>query len=140
MDKVLIKLNTHSVIDGEEEKSEFTTEGQMYLKGNSIYLKYQETEVTGLEGTDTTIKIGKDQVTIIRKGRLNSHLIFVKGQNRMSHYETPYGSVNVQVYTFSVNKKVDLENGTIQLEMKYQLSVNDSEEIVNTISLNSKRV
>lgn len=140
MDKILINVKTNSFIDGENDIAELITEGEMYDTPQSIYLKYKESEVTGLAGSDTTIKIGQDQVTILRKGSVNSQMIFVEGQTRFSHYETPYGPLNMKIYTFKLNKEVDRQQGIVNLDMKYQLSINDGQEIINTISLNSKKV
>jgi len=35
---------------------ELVTEGKYYKKGNAYYVTYKESEVTGMEGTTTTLK------------------------------------------------------------------------------------
>ena len=54
----------------EEETIELVTEGCLQPDGAEGYtLSYQESELTGLEGTLTTFQIERDRVTLLRMGR-----------------------------------------------------------------------
>ena len=41
----------------EEDTVEFMTEGKLYKKNGSTYIVYEETEMSGLEGVKTTLRI-----------------------------------------------------------------------------------
>ena len=43
-----------------EETVEFMTEGKAYKKGDATYLVYEESEMSGLAGVKTTLRIGGD--------------------------------------------------------------------------------
>ena len=45
---------------------ELVTEGRLAREGDSYTLSYQESELTGLEGTLTTIQVDGGQVTLLR--------------------------------------------------------------------------
>ena len=52
--------------DVDPDETELMTEGTMTLRGENIYLSYQESELTGMEGTTTTFRIQGDTVTLTR--------------------------------------------------------------------------
>ena len=43
--------------DREEEQMEFITEGKLYEKGEAMYLLYDETEISGMPGCKTRLKL-----------------------------------------------------------------------------------
>ena len=71
---------------------ELVTEGRLARDGESYTLSYQESELTGLEGTLTTIQVDGEQVTLMRVGEFNSQLVFQEGRRHLSMYNTPYGA------------------------------------------------
>lgn len=102
---------------------EFITEGKYYKKGKSYYVSYKESEVTGMEGTTTTLKISGDVVTLMRFGSVNSQLIFQKGHKHLSHYDTIYGAFTIGVFANNVDVKIDDNGGEISIG--YQLDMDD---------------
>ena len=70
---------------------ELVTEGRLAREGDSYTLSYQESELTGLEGTLTTIQVDGGQVTLLRVGEFNSQLVFQEGRRHLSVYNTPAG-------------------------------------------------
>ena len=72
---------------------ELVTEGRLARDGESYTLSYQESELTGLEGTLTTIQVDGEQVTLMRVGEFNSQLVFQEGRRHLSMYNTPYGAM-----------------------------------------------
>lgn len=78
---------------------ELVTEGRLARDGESYTLSYQESELTGLEGTLTTIQVDGEQVTLMRVGEFNSQLVFQEGRRHLSMYNTPYGAMTIGVNT-----------------------------------------
>ncbi|AUG56318.1 MAG TPA: DUF1934 domain-containing protein [Ruminiclostridium sp.] len=104
---------------------ELVTEGKYYKKGNTYYVTYKESKVTGMEGTTTTLKIGEDGVvTLMRFGSVNTQFIFEQGQKHVSYYDTKYGTFTVGVTTNVVLVDVDDEGGEVRVD--YELDIDDN--------------
>ena len=107
---------------GEPEVTELMTEGAMTLEEDGeITLTYQETELTGMEGTTTRFSIRDDTVVLARTGMVNSQLVFQRGKRNSSLYETPWGMMQVDVFTTSLANRLDGRGGI--LEIKFNISV-----------------
>ena len=105
---------------------ELVTEGRYYKKGSTYYVTYKESEVTGMDGTTTTLKIAGGIVTLMRFGSVNTQFIFEKGQKHMSYYDTQYGTFTVGVVTNTVTVDVDDEGGEIRVD--YQLEIDNNKQ------------
>ena len=72
-------ISIHSIQGYEQEDEaqlEFSTEGYYYYEDGVGCLSYQESEVTGLEGTRTSMIVMADQVVVDRDGMLTSRMVF----------------------------------------------------------------
>ena len=109
---------------GEDDVMELVTQG--VLRGGEEEgwsFTYRESELTGLEGTTTTFRIGKDRITLHREGTLNSEMIFQEGEKHLSLYETPYGGLMLGVRTRKARSDIGQAGG--DLEIRYALEVDD---------------
>ena len=92
MKEIVIKIDSDIRIVGEEpQKMELMTPAKFYEKGKSFYIAYEETELSGMEGDKTVLKISDEKVVMIRYGSNPSEMIFVKGEKYATDYTTPYG-------------------------------------------------
>lgn len=108
--------------DVDPEATELISEGTMSLgDGGAITLVYNETELTGLEGTTTTFVVDGDTVTLTRSGGLNSQMIFQRGKRHTSLYETPWGTLTVDITTLSLSCRMDGHGGI--LDIRYSIAV-----------------
>lgn len=110
----------------EREEIELVTEGCYYQEDGSYYVTYNETEVTGMEGTTTTLKIENEKVTMLRYGQNNSQLIFEKGQRHLCCYETPYGAFTIGIRSNEVNIDVTESGGEVSAEYHIEIDNNTS--------------
>lgn len=100
----------------EPEIIEFVTEGTLEDRGEEgIILSYQESEVTGLEGTLTTIQIEPRRVTLQRLGSVNSQMVFEEGRQHVSMYNTPYGALEVGFRTRKIHTSLDHRGGDVTI-------------------------
>lgn len=106
---------------GEEDVMELVTQGFLCDEKDGYTLTYRESELTGLEGTTTTFRIGKDKITLRREGTLNSEMVFQEGLKHVSLYATPYGGLMLGVNTRKARSDIDLTGG--KLEIRYALEV-----------------
>lgn len=107
---------------------ELVTEGKYYKKGNAYYVTYKESEVTGMEGTTTTLKISNGIVTLMRFGSVNTQFIFEQGQKHESYYDTQYGTFTMRVTARLVTINVDDKGGEVKVDYKLEIDDNKSGE------------
>ena len=124
---VIISIKGTQKYDGGEPGAvELVTAGRLAQDEAGYTLSYQESELTGLEGTTTTFRVAPDRITLRREGTLNSEMIFQEGQKHVSLYETPYGGLMLGVNTHRA--KADLGTAGGRLSIRYALEV-DSQPI-----------
>ncbi len=119
--------------DGTEraEPVTFETRGSLYRKGGQYFLRYDESEVTGLAGTSTTIKADGDCVSVIRTGKNPSDMHFAVGEKRMAFYDTDYGEITMVVNTKKIENGLS-ENGGI-IDVLYELEIENTPAFLNRI-------
>ena len=101
---------------------ELISEGTMTIADDGeIVLAYQETELTGMEGTTTRFSIRGDTVVLTRSGGVNSQMIFRRGMPNRSLYETAWGTLMVDITTSRLVHRLG-EHGGI-LEIQYTIAV-----------------
>jgi uncharacterized beta-barrel protein YwiB (DUF1934 family) len=132
---VIISVKGNQAMDREESNiMELVTEGKYYKKGNSYYVTYKESDLTGMEGTTTTLKICEDgKVTLMRFGTVNSQFVFEQGQRHISHYDTAFGNFTVGILANTVDVNVNDQGGEIAVD--YQLDVDDKNPGYNDFHL-----
>lgn len=106
-----------------DEQIEFITEGKYYEKNNAIYLIYKETEVLGIEGSVTTLKIKDDKVNMKRYGSVGNEMCFEKGKRVTGEYETPFGNMPMELLTNSVENSIDRDTIKGYIHIDYDLSI-----------------
>lgn len=112
--------------ESEEEKMEFVTEGRFYEKDDSIYLLYDESDFSGMEGCTTSLKITGDKVRMKRYGNtisLDMAIEFEKGKRFKGFYDTPFGAIEMEVLTNSVVNRIQSGAGTGSLDIDYHISL-----------------
>lgn len=136
MKEVTLKIKGKQVdTKGEENIIELVTEGKFYRKNNSVYLIYDETEISGMEGSTTTLRIQDEKVMMKRFGSNTSKLVFEKGKKHKTEYNTPYGSMDIEVLTSELNIDIsDSGKGTIKLV--YWMSIPNLVESKNQLTIN----
>jgi uncharacterized beta-barrel protein YwiB (DUF1934 family) len=115
--QVIITVN--SIIDdssGESEKMSFVTEGILYKEDNDYVVSYEESEITGLGGTTTTLRVSRDSVTLTRHGSVDTMMFFEEGKTHLSDYDTKYGSVMLGITAKNVNVNFSESGGDIKVD------------------------
>ncbi|KXG76202.1 DUF1934 domain-containing protein [Thermotalea metallivorans] len=135
MKNVLLRIEgTQKSFDGEENTIELVTEGKLYQKENALYLVYEESEISGLEGCTTTLKVSKDRVSMRRFGTAHSEIIFEKGRRFSTSYHTPYGDFRMEILTREMEANIsDTNKGDITIE--YNISLQGMIESKNRLNI-----
>ncbi len=123
--------------DVDPDATELVTEGTLELMEEGLRLTYQETSLTGMEGTTTTFEITGPQVTLRRVGTVNSQMVFEEGRQHTSLYETPYGELSVDIQTSALRHNLSDRGGL--LEIRYSIAVEHTVTGRNSFKIRVKR-
>ena len=136
--KVLISVKTIQYIDGQPESVELITQGEYYKEGNEYFAEYQESEISGMEGTKTIMKINDDTLRIMRSGTTTSDLMFKKGIDHLSLYNTPFGTLEVMIKPKKVDININENGGNVKLA--YKMEAFGLDTIENALELSIKEI
>ena len=119
---VLLSIRGEQYFDDiDPDAAELKTEGTMALTEDGIVLSYEESELTGMEGTTTTFEVKGPRVTLTRSGAVNSQMVFEEGRQHTSLYETPFGELSVDIQTSELKHNLSERGGL--MEIKYSIAV-----------------
>ena len=114
---VWISINSiHSYDQEDEDSLEFSTDGHYYFDGENGCLTYMESDVTGLEGTRTSVIVMPDQVVVDRDGMVTSRMIFREGLRDAFQYATPFGSATMGIDTRRISRQMGENGGNVEIE------------------------
>ena len=120
MKNVVISIKgTQQGPDEEKNTIEFETDGRYSFEDGVARFDYEESEITGMEGTLTALEVAKECVTITRTGTVNSQMVFILGEKNHFMYNTAFGSASIGLDTRTVRADFGETGGS--LEMRYQL-------------------
>ena len=134
---VIISIRGLQEQDGEAgDPITLVTPGRYYRKNDSYYISYEESELTGLAGTRTTLRVKPDFVKLVRTGLYPSELQFELGKRHMSLYHTEYGDLSIVVSTNHIRNTLTDDGG--DLDVQYTVEVANTPVGVNHLSLTIK--
>lgn len=125
MKKVMITIDSFQSINGDGDSMELTTEGKYAVEADGIRFCYNESELTGLDGTVTGFLVKPEEVIMSRTGSVTTQMIFKCGQKQHFAYETPYGTLMLGLDTYKVEHSLDEHGGnmTIEYDLNFERSV-----------------
>lgn len=138
-DNVIISIKgTQVSAEGGPDEMELVTAGVLNREGEGRYtISYEESELTGLEGTTTVVRVDGPRVTLLREGSINSQMVFEEGQRHLSMYETPYGSLSVGILTRRMRSTLGEAGG--DLEIDYAIEIDHLLAGQNIFRMNVKK-
>ncbi|MBQ7692143.1 MAG: DUF1934 domain-containing protein [Oscillospiraceae bacterium] len=117
MKDVVIYIRTLFGTDGEEQDSiDFTTDGLYTYDGDTACLTYLETDVTGMEGTRTSVMVMPDKVVVDRDGTVTSRMVFRPGEKHAFLYDTPVGSATMHMDTRGLSSRFNEHGGHMEID------------------------
>lgn len=122
--EIILFVKGEQTYDGvEPEVTELITEGTMTIDdGGEIVLEYQESDLTGMEGTNTKFIVNQNVVELTRTGMVESRMLFERGKRNSSLYETPWGTMMVDVATTQLAHRLGERGGV--MEIGFTIAVN----------------
>ena len=136
---VLLTIRSEQRFENMDPDSiELMTDGTLTLGGEGeLTLSYQESELTGLEGTTTTFEVRGPQVILTRAGGVNSQMVFEAGRQHTSLYETPYGELSIDVQTSQLRHTLSERGGL--MEIHYSIAVEHTVAGRNSFKIRVRR-
>ncbi|MDO4845416.1 MAG: DUF1934 domain-containing protein [Oscillospiraceae bacterium] len=114
---VFLKIRTVQNIPGDEPQTmELHTTGTLTRAEDCTEISYEETQITGLAGVQTTFLIyGKDRVVLRRSGaELKSNMDFRLGKRDDSLYDVGFGALMISVT--ATRMEIEPEQGFFEFE------------------------
>lgn len=122
-----------------EDSVEFMTEGKLYKKGSITYLVYEETEMSGMAGVTTSLRIdGEGGIRMKRFGNgvmMDTVIEFAPGKRFSSLYDTPYGAFEMEVLTNRIINDLDAERANGNLFIDYDIALKGLSEGRNLLNI-----
>lgn len=132
--QVLAAINSVQIVDGYVgDQINLVTCASLYRRAGKYYISYEESELTGMEGTATTIKIDGKNVFMMRTGKYPSRMLFVEGERHVGVYPTEYGTMTIATYTTRVVNSMTDHGGALQLD--YTIEVDNMVNSENHLEL-----
>ncbi len=137
--KYILSIKGLQVYDDQDDNTDIrlTTEADFENQDGVYFIDYEESEITGLEGTKTMIEVGENYVSLQRKGNVNTHMLFMKDRKTSTYYNTPYGDLTIGIFTDKLDIDVNDDGGKINVD--YYLDVNSSTSSKNNFEIEIRR-
>lgn len=108
------------------EPFQMVTEGRFRMRGNLCEISYEESELTGMNGTRTSLVFSKNRpevVTLTRTDEAKMTLSFEQGRHHVGDYKMPMlqmilgieGPMPIASFARKVENRI-FENGTLMLD------------------------
>lgn len=119
--EVIINISGLQLDVSSEEPIELMTTGAYYLKNGKHYIVYDEL-TDDSQIVKNRLKISPKVVEVTKKGASSSHMVFERGKENLTYYDTPFGSLLLGINT----SKIDLQEteDSMALHIDYGLSIN----------------
>jgi len=117
----------------ESDNIQLASEGKFGKKGRAFRIEYNESALTGMAGTHTTIIANQSTVAMKRTGSVESYMFFSRGRKQTAYYTTQYGSFEMAVAPFEMDIALNEKGGYIHVG--YHVEMNHIETSVNTLDI-----
>ncbi|WP_126428954.1 DUF1934 domain-containing protein [Brevibacillus marinus] len=124
MQDVVLHVHSKQHSDGQVAKMEQQYQSKGAAKPGGWYFTYVES-VADVGEVRTVLKVGVDEVTILRQGPLEMKQRFQSGMDSESIYHSPFGRFRMKVYTRRL-RVTHQENRPLAVDLAYQLWLNEA--------------
>lgn len=122
--------------DIEDSAIEVVTPGEYYKEEDCYCAVYDETEISGMEGTKTTLKVSPNSFLLSREGTTNAEMKFKRDSNDITMYDTPYGVLELKLETKDL--RIDLDDNGGEVLIDYNLAIAGQQPQNTVLKVNIK--
>lgn len=117
----IISLKSYNDLDA-DDVIEVVTPGEFIVTDDGFKAIYEETELSGMGGTTTTLTVIDDSLLLEREGNVSAKMDFKKGETSISLYNTPYGALDLQIHTEDLNVDINENGGVVTAKYLMELA------------------
>lgn len=137
MKAVITVRAVQNLQDSGDDEIELVTDG-VYTKIPEGYaVKYAESELTGMEGTSTTVEILPDRVAVTRRGNMNMSMEFKEGQKCDFLYNTMFGTATLSIKTNKIQSNLGDRGGSLNID--YVVNMEHAVVAINKLKISVKQ-
>jgi uncharacterized beta-barrel protein YwiB (DUF1934 family) len=129
-DKFKISVVNTQTVDGKADKVSESSQGSFRYTSDAAYIVYKTGDSTNM------LKVSSSVITLKRTGEYGSDMRFETGKSNKFMYRTPYGSIEMKLFTKYAVHKLGKDGGTIHLN--YVLDTN-GDKLYNDILITIER-
>ena len=119
MHNLKLKLVTSQQYEEHDNVDEMIIEGVVAERNGSSYITFKQVDPNYNVTINNLVKIKNGIVSIKRSGAIESNMVFDVEKPYATHYETPYGKLNIYVTTHEIESEITEEN--VKLRIKYEM-------------------
>ena len=138
MKEIMVKIKSKQMSEENgEDIMEFVTEARMYERNGAVYLLYDETELSGIPGCRTRLRLRGDELQMKRFGEnagIGNEIKFEKGKRYNGIFDTPFGPIELEVLTNDLTGELT-EAGKGQIDIDYSISLKGLHEGRNILNI-----
>lgn len=119
------------------ESFEILMEGRLVTTTHRVELMYEESELTGMEGSVTSIgfdRAAPHVISMMRTGLVSTGMVFEKGKRHMCIYRTPISQFEVCVCAKDVDNRL-LTDGFLHLDYLVEIHGAQAERCRMTLTV-----
>lgn len=122
---VVITIVSRQNFDGcEPDQIDLITTGRLYGRNGKYYISYDESELTGMQGSRTTLKVEPKQVTMTRTGTYPSQMMFTEHERQVGLYQTEVGDVAISTHTTQLVSNINENGGALAIDYTVEIDAN----------------
>lgn len=133
--KAIISISSTQAND-KQDAIEVVTPGEFLVNSKSFEAIYDETEISGMEGTKTKLVIYPNSILLEREGTTATKMDFKKDNSSVSLYNTPYGILELKINTKEL--KIDVDENGGEVFINYNLGVGDEKPMDTELKIKIK--
>lgn len=120
---VLVKVRGLQTLDADtDEPVEMIAIGTWFQKNGKHYIRYKEM-LEGWDGSSRNLlKIDGSSLEVIKRGKVNTHMVFQKQKKNFTRYNTPLGNLMLGVTAWDIDFRAT--ETTLDVKVEYALEVN----------------
>lgn len=125
MKDAVIKIKSIQREGGDKSETEIITAGTFGKIKSGYELRYDDTDATGYEGSQTVLRImDGSRIELTRTGAVTSELYIERGRKNFCLYGTPFGELTVGVQGKNVESRMTDSGGSVSAS--YVIDVNSA--------------
>ena len=134
---IMVNIRGSQADEYDDNTMELYTEGMLTHDGGKYIIESDESEISGMENTRTSLTVEGGRVQLKRTGAVETEFVFLKSRVFEAAYETPFGMMQMSVLPTQILSELSEDKGKINLE--YVIRIGD-QQAVNKLDIDYKKL